>query len=67
MQYTVISPFADLQDNNHVYNAGDKYPRQGLTVTEGRIAELSSGANRLRTPLIKAEIVKRKATAKRDK
>lgn len=50
--YKVIHFFTDLQDNDHPYNAGDVYPRQGMTVTAERIAELSSAGNRQHTPLI---------------
>ena len=28
--FKVISRFADLQDNNHVYEAGDVFPREGM-------------------------------------
>ena len=29
--YKVIKYFTDLQDNEHPYNAGDTFPRDGLT------------------------------------
>ncbi len=66
MQYTVIESFADLQDNNHVYHPGDKFPRDGMEVTAARLSELSGTGNRVGKQLIKAEIVKKKAT-KREK
>lgn len=50
--YTVIKQFIDLQDKNHPYNVGDDFPREGLKVTEERIAELSSSHNKRREPLI---------------
>lgn len=50
--YRVIRLFADLQDNNHVYNPGDEYPRKGLTVTDERIAELAGSNNKQGCPLI---------------
>lgn len=50
--FRVIVPFADLQDKNHVYRAGDTFPRPGLVVEDKRIAELSGFANKLNTPLI---------------
>ena len=50
--YKVIKLFADLQDSNHVYNVGDEYPRKGVTVTDGRIAELAGSTNKQGTPLI---------------
>lgn len=50
--YKVIRSFSDLQDKNRVYNAGDTFPRDGLKVSKERIAELLSGKNRIREPLI---------------
>ena len=50
--YKVIKLFADLHDNNHVYNVGDAFPREGITVTEGRIAELAGSNNKQGVPLI---------------
>lgn len=52
--YKVIKYFCDLQDKNHSYNEGDIFPREGLEVTEERIAELAGSQNRQGTPLIKA-------------
>lgn len=52
MKYVVIKDFTDLQDKNHIYRVGDKYPRKGRVKNE-RIEELSSSANKLKTPLIK--------------
>ena len=51
--YKVIKAFTDLQDNRHAYIAGNPFPRKGLTVTEERLAELSTNANRRGEPLIK--------------
>lgn len=48
----VIKRFTDLQDGNHVYRAGDIYPREGYTPSEERIAELASDKNKQGTPLI---------------
>lgn len=50
--YKVTKLFADLKDNNHVYNPGDVYPREGLTVTDERIKELSGSENKRGEPLI---------------
>ena len=50
--YKVVSYFTDLQDGNHPYNIGDEYPRNGLTVTAERIAELSGKSNQRGIPLI---------------
>ena len=52
MKYTVLSEFADLQDNKHIYGIGDEYPRAGYSPTAERIAELSTGKNLLQKPLI---------------
>ena len=50
--YRVIRYFTDLQDNNYAYRAGDEFPREGMTVSEERLEELSSANNKQRTPLI---------------
>ena len=52
MMYRVISYFIDLQDGEHPYNVGDAFPREGHTVSEERIAELSGFKNKRRMPLI---------------
>lgn len=43
--YKVIMQFIDLQDGGHLYNVGDAFPRQGLKVSEARLAELSGEKN----------------------
>lgn len=43
--YKAIERFTDMQDNNYAYNTGDTFPREGLEVSEERIAELSSSDN----------------------
>lgn len=53
MSYKVIHYFEDLQDKSHPYSVGDIFPRSGLTVSEERLAELSSENNRRKKPLIK--------------
>ena len=50
--YKVIEAFADLQDNGHVYHAGDEFPRQGVLVKPSRYEELASNKNRLGKVLI---------------
>lgn len=65
--YKVVSYFTDLQDANHPYNIGDTYPRNGLTVTAERIAELAGKSNLRGIPLIeevqeKADKVKAEKT-----
>ena len=53
MTYQVIEYFTDLQDDNHAYNVGDEYPRNGLEVSKERLTELSTDKNRQSKPLIK--------------
>lgn len=50
-KFIVVKDFTDLQDDNHVYRAGDKYPRSGRAKKE-RLEELSSGSNRRSEPVI---------------
>lgn len=50
--YKVIKYFTDLQDNGHPYHVGDVYPREGLSVSEARIAELSGSKNKQGVALI---------------
>lgn len=51
--FRVLSTFADLQDDKHLYKPGDTFPRQGLTVDAARIANLASCDNATGKPLIK--------------
>ena len=51
--YKVIKYFTDLTDSNFPYNVGDVFPRDGLTVTEERLAELAGKDNKQGEPLIK--------------
>lgn len=51
--YKVICYFTDLQDGEYPYNVGDVFPRDGLTVSEERLKELSSSNNKQHKPLIK--------------
>ena len=53
--YKVVKKFADLQDNNHIYNEGDTFPRDGVKVSAERIAELSGSENKQGVPLIEKE------------
>ena len=50
--YVVKVFFTDLQDNNHEYNVGDKFPRDGMAVTPDRIKELSGTQNKRGIALI---------------
>lgn len=62
--YKVRKFFTDLHDNNHPYDVGDTFPRQGMTASEERIAELAGSNNKQGQPLI--ELVK-EAPAKKAK
>lgn len=44
-EYRAIEYFTDAQDNDYPYIKGDKYPREGLVVSEFRIKELSTPFN----------------------
>lgn len=61
--YEVINYFTDLQDGNHEYKVGYPFPREGLTVSDERIAELSGSDNKQGKPLIKK--VEQKPAAKK--
>lgn len=50
--YKAIERFTDMQDNNYAYNTGDTFPREGLEVSEERIAELSGSDNLRGRPVI---------------
>ena len=50
--YKVIKHFIDLHDNDHSYNEGDIFPREGGDVSEERIKELAGSDNKQHTPLI---------------
>lgn len=50
--YKVLRDFADAQDNNHRYYAGDVYPRSGYTPSNERLTYLSSANNPLHAPII---------------
>lgn len=51
--YEVIKNFVDLQDGDHLYKTGDKFPREGVEVKKSRIDELLSFSNMVGVPLIK--------------
>lgn len=50
--YKVIKFFTDLKDRNYPYHVGDRYPREGVTVSKKRIEELAGYNNRQHRPLI---------------
>lgn len=51
-KYRVIHFFTDLQDNNHPYEVGSEFPRDGMTASKSRLKELSSSNNKQGKPLI---------------
>lgn len=63
MAYKVIRFFYDMQDAEHLYKVGDSYPREGVAVSDKRVAELLSNKNRLRQPVIAEVKTKRKKGA----
>lgn len=63
--YRVMKFFTDLQDNDHPYNDGDIFPREGIEVTENRLKELSGDSNKQGVPLIE-EVVEEVETAEAD-
>lgn len=65
--YKVIKHFTDLHDNGYPYNVGDVFPREGVSVTDGRLAELAGSTNKQGVPLIQLVEEPKKAPAKRAK
>lgn len=57
--YKVIEFFTDLHDDDHPYEVGDPFPREGVEVTEKRIKELCGSDNKRHMPLIE-EVVEEK-------
>ena len=60
-RYKVVHKFKDLQDNGHIYNVGDIYPRHprdNVAVSKERLNELKTSKNKIGIPLIKAERAK---------
>ena len=58
--YQVIRFFTDLKDNDYAYKVGDTFPREGVEVSEERLAELAGSDNKQGTPLVKKVRAKRK-------
>ena len=61
--WAVVSGFVDLNDNNHVYRVGDKYPRPGVRVNKARAMELAGENNGLKRKLIEEVKRQRKRNA----
>ena len=51
-KYEVISAFRDLQDEDHIYHVGDKFPRKGRAKKE-RLEELMGPDNLIGKPVIR--------------
>ena len=62
--YKVIKFFTDLHDGDYPYNVGDTFPRAGVAVTDGRLAELAGSDNKQGAPLIQLVDEPKKAPAK---
>ena len=45
--FRVVRQFFDLTDGNREYAPGDTFPRDGVTVSAARLAELATSNNRL--------------------
>lgn len=52
--FIVINAFLDLKDNEHLYEVGDAYPREGIEPSEERIKELLGSDNLQGQPMIRA-------------
>lgn len=65
--YRVIVDFYDMQDGFYTYFAGDKFPRDGFTVGEKRLAYLASKNTRLGVPVIEKVAERKKKTAGEEK
>lgn len=61
MIYKVVEFFTDIQDGDHAYHTGDIFPRDGVEVSEERIAELASTENKRGIVLIEAVETPQKA------
>lgn len=51
-KFVVIKDFKDLKDNDHIYRAGDFYPREGANLDEVRAEDLANGHNARNEQLI---------------
>lgn len=52
MAYKAKVTFADLKDGKRLYLAGETFPRDGLIVTDERLAYLAGSDNLMGYPLI---------------
>ena len=63
MKYVVVESFSDMQDSGYTYKPGDIFPRGGVSVSNGRLLELSTDINKLGRALIRKEMEHAKQTA----
>ena len=57
-KFVVIKAFTDLVDENHVYNSGDFYPREGVELDYERVDLLASTDNARKESVIVEVLVK---------
>lgn len=50
--YRVVADFKDLEDNKYLYKVGKPFPREGVEVSERRLAILSTDQNAAKKVLI---------------
>jgi hypothetical protein len=50
--YRVVADFKDLEDNKYLYKVGKPFPREGIEVSERRLAILSTDQNAAKKVLI---------------
>ncbi|EOR25013.1 hypothetical protein A499_06415 [Niallia nealsonii AAU1] len=50
--YKVVAKFLDLEDNKREYKVGETFPREGVEVSERRLAILSTDQNAAKKVLI---------------
>jgi len=50
--YRVVADFKDLEDNKYLYKEGKPFPREGVEVSERRLAILSTDQNAAKKVLI---------------
>lgn len=53
MRYVVIEAFIDLEDESHLYRAGNEYPRPGVKPSKKRLEALTTRNNNVGRPLIR--------------
>ncbi len=52
MKFKALKRFIDLEDDNHIYNVGDEYPRKNHQVTDERLIALMTGTNKRHEVLV---------------